>query len=326
MSTETETLELGAHGSPMPSIESLPPEAKLIYAEEDALSDARYAKYQAKTKRKDDIRAERTELEKSARAEKNPKREKELLAQIAAKTNELRAIDDNPDNSIPVSLHQQCTTFLRKAGYQRFEMFGIKHHVAEATHEAAQLVKGKNPANAIEAMREYLKDCESKMADVEGAPLPKSDHKRALMDAFGGSFDSEVESAFMKASTPEIFVQGDREILRMPICTFPTITLTGSNGLQKIDDAFGLVCWLFPDAIEAKVNAFIAQHDYSGAIPLKDRAPMLAAIAEKQLFAQRVAEHFFREGRKSGVPVQRLSAEVSPLAVLDIVPRMKTRR
>lgn len=319
MSRTATTHELGAHGNPKTARESASANVLRNFALEETLSEMRQAAYQAHLKIKDVLRAEREACRLAANRATDSKSEAEHLAAADECTKRILAEDKRfaSDNSIPHSNETACNEFLNRAGYQKLRDFGIADHVAAGEHELVKLTANLTPVEAGEALSGVVKECDVETKRVENATLPFEDRLAAVMSAYGYGEGEFVESV-RRSKRPDIDPRGN---FSMPIVEPATIKIVVGDRMQTIDDGFALAAFMLRDKIREKATAILKRENYDGAIPLKDRKSMTDAIAERRLFAERLGEHYFREGRKVGVAVKRFSTD--PLAVLDVHPLAK---
>lgn len=313
------THELGAHGNPKTARDSASANVLRNFALEETLSEMRYSAYQAHLKIKDALRAEREACQLAASRATDTKTEAEHLVAADECTKKILAEDKRfaSDSSIPHSNETICNDFLNRAGYQKLRDFGIADHVAAGEHELVKLTASRTPVEAVEALFRVAKECDVETKRVENATLPMDDRLAAVMSAYGYGEEEFVESV-KNSKRPDIDSRGN---FSMPIVEPATIKLVVGDRLQSIDDGFALAAFMLRDKIREKATTILKREDYTGAIALADRKPMMDAIAERRLFAERLAEHYFREGRKTGVAVKRFSRD--PLAALDIHPLAK---
>jgi hypothetical protein len=153
---------------------------------------------------------------------------------------------------------------------------------------------------AVEDRRRYLRELQSKHRTAEVSELPSSDAKKLAREQIAGHA-----------------ARGRPDLSALVEGRGGNISFRPGSGVGE-KDAFSTLCWLFEDALIAKVEAELDSFcDDTAALSNQARIARLAEVAGDMLSVEREEENLIETAARNGVVIAR-RGDASVLAVLGI--------
>jgi hypothetical protein len=194
---------------------------------------------------------------------------------------------------------------------------GVPHgtvlEVIEDAPLSELLKKGERIADAIEARRHRLRELAANAHRVRSAPWPSSVAKakmREQIEALAAAAAPNCDSAIEHGS-PIGFET-------TPLSALVSGTETPAIGFAEIPNTLGLLCWLWPKEMFAKISAAIDEAaDDKAALSSAQREEMLAQIGSDTLMVERsICSLVWHAEFENGEVID--FGDVSPQALLGV--------